>query len=438
MSATSTTLAARVRANAAAQRAKRPPREHDGRWLNSALAFDPDLSCEAPGLLNDLLGERRVYKRTAWERDLSILLGNLIAAAHAGRPLMLSLNDSDYDAPARYRRARRKMIDLVHALHSRGLIALVRGVRLPHLCRRARAWARPALLSCLPEGARALVQPPAEPIEVRQSESGRLMDYSDTPDSEAWRRALAALNTINGATRVKYFDADDNLQSCAPYMRAVFDGALNGYGRLECRAQRIPLRQRRSLRIDGRTTVEIGYRALPLHMLYANVGIQCLRDPYADVINGTPGMRAGGPFAPTRSYLQRVLLSMLGAASVDIDARARLWMEALEREHPLLAEYSDSRVGLALLNRATRLQMDVLRYFAAQGIPIIPVYDSFIVRELHAVELWQVMHEVYQRCAQGFVCPILGPRRFAPADLRLVIATQASAMHRRRSRRRNP
>ncbi len=315
------------------------------------------------------------------------------------------------------------------------------GIYTKHLKRKTRIWALPELLELHPELCAGVeVRPPAELVELRDRQGRKLIDYEDTPFTHNCRNRLATANKVNHRAKITYYDGFEryDVQS---YVRAIFVGGLSLYGRLHTsgarHAQGLSKTERRTILIDGQPVVELDYSGLQPRMLYAAEGIQYDRDPYTKVLNSLPGIRDYG-YHRLRRYLKTVLLALLNASSLQQSekaanfwlyehqeenrylrslgvGRARPWLEAFQKEHEQIAHYFGCDMGLKLMNKDARIALDVVWRFAEQGIPIIPVHDSFIVQDNHAEELWQVMDETYEKHNDGFTCPIKGPWTYNPA-----------------------
>lgn len=71
--------------------------------------------------------------------------------------------------------------------------------------------------------------------------------------------------------------------------------------------------------------------------------------------------------------------------------------KGFEKAHPLIAEkYLYKDCGLRLQNTDSRIASEILQHFIDQGIPILPVHDSFLVRQRHRDELVEVMRVKYR------------------------------------------
>ena len=433
----------------------RIPREKNGRWLNrNPFWFNPTISLPEPviveGLLDRLLQGQRIYRRDLWIRDLSILLANLIAAERSERPrpVVISLSDNDWHQPREYEYPTSRVLRLTNYLLDEGLINMKKGSHFRHKGWKTRIWAEPALLADHPKLCReVVVRPPAKLIELRarRTRGGlKLLRYEETSLTRGWRKKLARANEINQGAGITYY-REGVSYDLHTAMKAIFIGDFNHYGRLHScgyrHAQGLSKTDRHTITIDGLPVVELDYSGLHPRLLYASEGIQYTDDPYIDVIEKIPGGLGWSEEARLRSrpLMKTALLALLDSPSINtaqssvnnwlyehytesrylrrlgID-KARVLIDAFEKAHSQISHYFGSDIGMKLMNKDARIALDVVWHFANQGVPVIPVHDSFIVQEKHAEELWQVMGETYQKHNDGFTCPIKGPWSYDPAN----------------------
>lgn len=76
--------------------------------------------------------------------------------------------------------------------------------------------------------------------------------------------------------------------------------------------------------------------------------------------------------------------------------------ESLDPMIPLLRERHSpirhlffSAMGNELMYHDSQMAEEVLLHFARQGIPALPVHDSFVIEEQHVDECWEVMRKVF-------------------------------------------
>ncbi|MBC2734146.1 MAG: hypothetical protein HF981_07300 [Desulfobacteraceae bacterium] len=180
---------------------------------------------------------------------------------------------------------------------------------------------------------------------------------------------------------------------------------------------RVPNRKiklRRHLTINGITTVEPDFDGLHINMLYAKEGIPM---PEGDVYH-LEGYSNDDTF---RQFVKRMLLVMVNAtrehdvrsalheavhekgdlevpeevgstSSMDIDPIRH----AFAKKHEPIAHYLASDVGIDLQYWDSVLAEYIMVHFAQQGIPCLPVHDSYIIDFRYEDELIQVMKEGFK------------------------------------------
>lgn len=448
----------------ASQNAKleRRARNDDGWWLrHRAIPFEPCLvlaptaRAVADRMLDDLLVGCRFNRRGKWVEALSVLLANLTEAwgpehlkggqvrTRAKRPVRISRDEKAWSGPKRYDRLAH-VIELMDHLHEKGYIGMKMGYYFKGQDRnQTRIWALPKLLSTHREllCATVTIQPPTEPVELyerreRKTDKRKLIKYRDTEFTRRVRKILRAANEVNGQAVIEYDDGDER-QRVLSYMKAIFLGSFTLYGRLHtygCRhAQGLSKYDRETITINGECVIEKDFSALHPRLLYAAQGIEFDDDPYTVVVHklfGPKGDARGGS-CTLRSFLKVALLALLNANDFqhaeratnywlyendderrDLRVlgvtRARPVLEAFMETHGRIAHHfcSGKLNGLRTMNKDARIALDIVWQFARQGVPIIPIHDSFIVPAQHADELESTMKAAYQKHTDGFSCPI--------------------------------
>jgi hypothetical protein len=82
--------------------------------------------------------------------------------------------------------------------------------------------------------------------------------------------------------------------------------------------------------------------------------------------------------------------------------------------HKPIARYlcKGKETGLKLMNKDSKIALDVINHFIKQRIPILCMHDSFIVERKYADELEKVMKNTYAKYTQlpdhpaGFQCKV--------------------------------
>lgn len=185
-----------------------------------------------------------------------------------------------------------------------------------------------------------------------------------------------------------------------------------------------PFRFRQHITINGMPTVEPDFSGLHIHMLYAMEGIQMSEsDAY-----WLDGFSNDDTF---RSFVKRMLLVMVNAGSMS-EVRSVLHEEvhykktlklpaeipstrakdidpirtAFENRHEPIAHYFSSGKGIDLQYWDSVLAEYIMVHFAEQGVPCLPVHDSFVIDFRYEDELIQVMQKGFkalfkQECGLG-------------------------------------
>ncbi|ESZ36529.1 hypothetical protein X732_23530 [Mesorhizobium sp. L2C066B000] len=164
--------------------------------------------------------------------------------------------------------------------------------------------------------------------------------------------------------------------------------------------QSIRKEYRRFITINGMPTVEVDFSSMQLAMLYAQVGQQLEGDAYA--IDGW------GP--EFRSLIKTTTLKMINARGrIEPPQKSELpegvsWgdlQEAILAGHKPIAEFFGSGEGIRLQRSDSDIAEDVMTAMIDQGIPVLPIHDSFIVAEEHVEKLSATMLDAYQKRMRG-------------------------------------
>ena len=279
-----------------------------------------------------------------------------------------------------------------------------------HHSRYTRIYRTDALLDLFKLLPQHITYTPVEIVELRDG-NGNLKEYRETVVSDRYRRKLTLVNQVNGQYDIKYCK-----YRIRPYLTAIFNGDFSTGGRLYTKGYRhyqgMSKDERTKLTINGQPTVELDYKALHPHMLYAQEGIQYNEDPYT-VVDDRPELRP---------FLKLVLLAMLNAKSYNeaqrpanveiIDnykfyekfaiAKAKPIIDRFIQAHKPINKYFCTGAGLKLMNKDSKIALDVCYAFARQDKPILCIHDSFIVLQDDADQLEQLMQSTYKKHTKGY------------------------------------
>jgi hypothetical protein len=182
--------------------------------------------------------------------------------------------------------------------------------------------------------------------------------------------------------------------------------------------QSLPKEYRSRILIDDEPTVEADFKCMHSRILYALEGEEYLKDIY----------HLDGIDEKYRELTKQIFLKIYNAKSL-IQTRNSVrksgvlknkldgkfpkgirsykdFISCIERQHPALAKYFYTGVGLRLQNIDSRIAESImLRMIKEHDTVALCVHDSFIVKKRYKKELIQVMQEEYKN-ETGCNCPI--------------------------------
>ena len=393
------------------------------RWSREQrrIWFDHDSIDHPTGIERDarrILAEMGITNRKENRQNLELLLTNLLAPWNQDRrSIYVSLQPTKWTR-TRYRRTSYGMVSIIHRLHDGGYVGLRLGHKHEKHAEVSRIWARQKLLqSCLPLPSR-ITYDPVEVVVLKDSR-GRLKDYRDTVDTRQLRQELHKINRVNGSAEIRL-----KRYQVHAHLHASFNEDFQHGGRLYTsgfpHVQGLTASERHRITINGESVVEVDYRALHPHLLYAREGKQLADDPYT-----LPGYEGTG--AQVREFVKIALMALLNARDFTHAEKAvnnwlykhakaanrlkalglypaRLVLSALQDQHQSIRHHfgQGKNTGLTLTNQDAKIALDIVRHFTRQGIPILPVHDSFIVQACYQARLEQLMKSIYKEHTNGF------------------------------------
>jgi hypothetical protein len=381
-------------------------------WHNSIL-FDSDhyLDEKHKVLANQLFNSLKLkigYKSEQKQKDFEILLANLLYQTK--KPISISLNRNSW-RKTKYNHVSYFIIDLIYYLQNKGLIQMKIGTNIKNEPPRiTRIYATEKLLQAFPEYKTGVLMKPSE-LVILKDKKGILKDYKDTAETWRIRTILQRINDVNSKVDIKY-----NNSKLYANLVAIFIERFTWYGRLHTKGfrhyQGLSGDERKEIMINGDTTIELDFSGLHPYLLYASEGIQYSGDPYS-ILDKRP---------EARPFLKEILLCMLNAKDeITAERAANNWLYknhsereqlisiGITRARPLINRFFEIHksiahyfckgkvTGLQIMNKDSKIALDVIDYFAKKNIPILSIHDSFIVQRQHRNKLYIVMKNVYQK-----------------------------------------
>ena len=413
------------------------PRQHSNQIHQRAFDYNLGVVCY------DDLGARigmPVEHQCARREMRNSILANLALVEHAepGNGLFYSRANDEYARHRRYAPAsytRRTIIRVIDELLTAGLIHETRTKPSRRATRRSVIWAQPTLnqkLAFLTLD--DITYELREPILLRDDRR-RLLNYQETKETRAMRREVVEQNEILSKLDIGldapnwrltdaglYCDTDGRIANKQKWrLYRVFNRGqwtLGGryYGGWW---QGLPKESRAQLTINGEAVYEYDISGCHLRMAFAMAGATLTEsDPYQ--LDGLPRLLNTSKEVCRSLVKQAVLVllnadnfrSALGAIRQNLaDHRlsdpkaAKSIIAATKAAMPELSATWHSGIGLTLQRHDSEVATRVMRSLRKQGIPVLPVHDSFLV-PIHAAQLLQAtVNAEFELCLRR-----LGPR----------------------------
>ena len=173
----------------------------------------------------------------------------------------------------------------------------------------------------------------------------------------------------------------------------------------------MPKELRKHILLNGAPSVELDFSALHIRMLYHREGIDYREDPYR-VVCETDDERKVFKLvqliainAESEKEAVHAIRDQLRRNGVYEGLSDQEILERLGRfkeGHPAIAKYLNAGIGLRLQNMDGRITDRVLTVMTKEGIPCLPVHDSYIVPLCYRDFLEEAMSEAYEEI-MGFL-----------------------------------
>jgi hypothetical protein len=211
------------------------------------------------------------------------------------------------------------------------------------------------------------------------------------------------------------------IRSLHPRCRRIFNGgSFKLGGRFYGSHQSLKKDERKTITIDGESTVELDFKCLHPTMLYHQIGKQPPSDCYS--------IFGDNRDAVIRPIAKSVLLIGLNAKDKIGTVRAlhEKWfhkpksipkgfnsirevldrcnvanfadlIDLFQKRHAPIAHYFCSGEGIRLQYLDSEIMSLILSNCVAEGIPALPVHDSIVVPEQYSARAEAIMHDAYMK-----------------------------------------
>lgn len=413
------------------------PLKNNAEWLNNSIQFNENLYLSKA--INEIVYKKLLptkikdtdYKR---ERIFITLIANLLNEPK--RPISISLCKKDWTKNT-YNNLNYSIVELIKHLKENKYLEMKLGINDKKDSKKSkvtRIWITEKLLQQFPLGHSAVIYRPIQLVLVRDANK-KLIHYKENANVRNIRDILEKTNKVNSNAIINCSTPELGNFALNTSLVAIFTRKTTLGGRLYSRGishyQGLSGENRRDITINGNQTVEVDYRGYHPNLLYA-IGIkkQYKGDPYS-VIDDRKEVRL---------FLKIILLCMInsenkykaiGAADKWLNEekqdeaknmnhkkeRAELAAIGITSSEPLIKRYlikhkpiakyfcQKKDNGLTLMNKDSKIALDILKHFTQEGIPILCIHDSFIVEEKYEARLIKIMAKVYT-AHTGFTCEL--------------------------------
>lgn len=248
-------------------------------------------------------------------------------------------------------------------------------------------------------------------------------------------RCLDLVNRVNDQHEIIYTPFSEwecdfvGRRRLRPFHFAKFTDHWNWHGRIytgQYGHQSLRKIERRTIEFNETQSVELDYSGMHPRMLYHLEGIDFHDDPYAlwgACTNGPQRVLAKKLVnAALNSTIRKAAINACNQArsiygtegerksgkaladAIKLDSAYRKTgmtfgeiFDLATRNHDQIAKYFGSDAGMWLMRLDSAIAMKVLYHFAKRCIPCLACHDSFIVPQIHAQELREVMSHSYHK-----------------------------------------
>jgi hypothetical protein len=285
------------------------------------------------------------------------------------------------------------VVKAVDLLHAHGLIEHHRAKPGTQTKRQSTMRATPALLEVLTNPATVYHTDPAPLIVVRDADK-REIEIPNTREVAAMQPRLATLREAEDSIRLELplvertahhhiVNGSKIPNLSTPSLTRMFSrGSTNCNGRRHVSGggfQSLPSEYRQQLTINGEPVGCADFRAMHIHLLYAQAEALLDGDPYSD-IDGLSRNQAKLALlvainAPTRHSAVSAIRTHIPTFSHEQAARA---LEAVCQRHAPIARHFASDVSIRLMRLESDILIDAAIACTKQAVPVLGVHDELI------------------------------------------------------------
>ncbi|AOY87832.1 hypothetical protein BKP64_06395 [Marinobacter salinus] len=229
----------------------------------------------------------------------------------------------------------------------------------------------------------------------------RLIDYPDNEHTNALRRQIEDINTVN---RAHHFGLQKGLEVISIDQRLLtgkrrFRDDFQSGGRMFLALQQLKKKERANLIIDGEKTVELDFSSHAPRMLFHANGRPAPSDCYAHASVPRQIMKEAMlrvTNCDTRSTALRSLTVLLRERGIDYFSPKEL-LTAVEETNPFAVKGMKPGRWKEIQFLESRIACGIAHQLHKHDVPCLPIHDSFVVRQRDRDTLMRAMHEEYRK-----------------------------------------
>jgi len=219
------------------------------------------------------------------------------------------------------------------------------------------------------------------------------------------QNALLAATVIDLplTTHNDFINCYENTHITGDTIRRIYSKQIGHHGRFYHGYSGCPSRYRKMITFDGEPTIELDYQASQVHIAYSLMKKEYTSgDPYLPLM-ARPMLRPVYKALLLRSFTS---LSPVGSVWNDeekntIDLNLTEMLDEIWEIHHHINDFRNKEAYKTITFEESRVALKVIELCNEQGITVLPIHDSFIVKKKHMQTLEKMMVKSYE--ALGFV-----------------------------------
>jgi len=204
-------------------------------------------------------------------------------------------------------------------------------------------------------------------------------------------------------THSDFINCYENTHITGDKIRRIYSKKLGHHGRFYHGYSGCPSRYRKVITFDGEPTIELDYQASQVHIAYSLMNKEYANgDPYLPPM-AKPMLRPVYKALLLRSFtFSNPVGSVWNDEEINaIDLNLTEMLDEIWEIHHHINNFRHKEAHKTITFEESRVALKVIELCNEQGITVLPIHDSFIVKKQHMLTLEAIMIEAYELL--GFV-----------------------------------